>query len=267
MSDEETVVPATVPASTDTLAVEVKDLAPPEGENPEAKPAETPKPKKEVDPRQKEISKLSYQLREQNRHIDRLTGLVEKTISARSNHQEEKPAPKLQDFGSVEEFLDARDKYTETKRQPAVKAAPDENQKRYNEYVKESRSDLFTAGSEKYGDFEELVGSEDVRITPLMRDSIFDIEDLETQAEVTYYLAKNQKEAARIAKLSPVRQAKEIDRLESRLKSTTPTKKPSNAPAPIEPLGGADTKSNKITEKDSMAEHIRKRRAGIKFSQ
>lgn len=254
---DETVVTGTVPESTDTApAVPTPTV---EGQVPDAAPAETPKtpaPRKEVDPRQKEISKLSYQLREQNRHIDRLTGLVEKTISARPSQPADAP-PKLSDFGSVEEFLDARDKYTETKRAPA-KAAPDDNQKRYNEYVESSRSDLFTTGSEKYEDFEDLVGGEDIKITPLMRDSIFDIEDLSTQAEVAYYLAKNQKEAVRISKLSPVRQAKEIDRLEQRL-TATPQKRASAAPAPIEPIGGTTTQSDTIRPEMKFEDFIKVR--------
>lgn len=252
---DENVVTGTVPESTDT-APAVPEMPTGEVKAPDAAPAETPKPRKEVDPRQKEISKLSYQLREQNRHIDRLTGLVEKTISARPSQPADAP-PKLHDFGSVEEFLDARDKYTETKRAPA-KAAPDDNQKRYNEYVESSRSDLFTTGSEKYEDFEDLVGSEDIKITPLMRDAIFDIEDLSTQAEVAYYLAKNQKESVRITKLSPVRQAKEIDRLEQRL-TATPQKRASAAPAPIDPIGGTTTQSDTIRPEMKFEDFIKVR--------
>ena len=117
-----------------------------------------------------------------------------------------------------------------------------------------------SAGSEKYEDFEEVVTSDNLKITPIMRDAIFELDDQETQAEVTYYLGMNPKEAQRIAKLTPIRQIAEVGKLEAKLASKpTPTKRPSAAPAPIAPVGGSSANSNTLTGNESMKDFIAKR--------
>lgn len=266
---EEAEVTATPAASGDT-ATTVTDEAKvtdTEGEQPKESDAASdpaqPAPKK-VDPRQKKIAELSYQTREQKRQIDQLLGMVEKTIS--QPRQTDGPTPpKIEDFQTLDAYLEARDDYRDKAK--AAKTAPAEKQPdpRYLQAVQAARDDLISAGSEKYEDFEEVVTG-DVKITPVMRDAIFELDDQEVQTEVAYYLGKNPKEALRISKLSPMRQIAEVGKLEAKLTSQpAPTKRPSSAPAPITPVKGAETKSTKLTIKDSIAEHIKKRRAGLKF--
>ena len=269
---EETSNTATPAASGDTAPAvtnEVKVTDQPEGEQPKvdsdaaSDPAQ-PKDPKKVDPRQKKIAELSYQTREQQRRIDQLMGMVEKTIS--QPRQTDGPTPpKIEDFQTLDAYLEARDEYRDKAK--ATKA-PAEKQPdpRYLQAVQAARDDLISAGSEKYEDFEEVVTNDSVKITPFMRDAIFELDDQEVQAEVTYYLGKNPKEALRISKLTPMRQIAEVGKLEAKLASQpAPTKRPSSAPAPITPVKGAETKSTKLTIKDSIAEHIKKRRAGLKF--
>lgn len=264
MTDEVIVTPSGDTAPT--VEEQVTDKA--EGEQPEvdadaaSNPAQPKEPKK-VDPRQKKIAELSYQTREQQRRIDQLMNMVEKTIS--QPRQSEDSAPKLESFGTLEEFLEARDKHRE-KQRTAEKPDNDPDQ-RYLKAVENARVDLYSAGAEKFDDFDEVVGG-DVKITAVMRDAIFELDELDVQAEVAYWLGKNPKESLRICKLSPMRQVAEIGKLEDRLTSkTTPTKRPSSLPDPIKPVGGATTKTNKLSVEDSVTEHIRKKRAGMKFSQ
>lgn len=268
MTDEVIVTP-----SGDTApAVEGQVTEKPEGDQPDettdaaSNPAQPKEPKK-VDPRQKKIAELSYQTREQQRRIDQLMGMVEKTIS-QPRPSEDQP-PKLESFTTLDEYLEARDNYREKLKQSAAKAKPSNDpDPRYIQAVENARSDLYTAGSDKYDDFQEVVGGDDVRITTIMRDAIFELDDYDVQAEVAYYLGTNKKESLRISKLSPMRQIAEIGKLEDRLASKpTPTKRPSSAPDPIKPVGGATTKTNKLSVEDSVAEHIKKKRAGMKFSQ
>ena len=59
--------------------------------------------------------------------------------------------------------------------------------------------------------------------------------------EVIYFLGSNPKEAARISRLPPVLQAKEIGKIEANLASSPPVKKTSSAPAPIAPVAARTT--------------------------
>lgn len=62
------------------------------------------------------------------------------------------------------------------------------------------------------------------------------IVDSDQAGKLSMHLIAHPDEAARIATLSPARQAAEIGKLEAKL-STVPAKKPSNAPSPITPVG------------------------------
>lgn len=262
MSEENTATPAESGDTAPAVIVDEANVTDHEGEQPKPEsdaasdPAQ-PAPKK-VDPRQKKIAELSYQTREQKRQIDQLLGMVEKTIS--QPRQTDGPAPpKIEDFQTLDAYLEARDEYRDKAK--TAKAAPAEKQPdpRYLQAVQSARDDLISAGSEKYEDFEEVVMG-DVRITPVMRDAIFELDDQEVQTEVAYYLGKNPKEALRISKLSPMRQIAEVGKLEAKLASQpTPTKRPSAAPAPIAPVGGSVTNSTTITGNESMKDFIAKR--------
>ena len=54
--------------------------------------------------------------------------------------------------------------------------------------------------------------------------------------DLAYWLGSNPKEADRIARLSPIMQAREIGKIEANITSNPPAKKTSSAPAPIAPV-------------------------------
>lgn len=257
MADESLEVPGTPPASGDAaLAVPPGDTPPPTAIPADAvsDQAAAPEPKK-VDPRQKKIAELSYQLRESQRQIDRLVGVVEKATTQRS--QAEQP-PKISDFHTVEEFLDARDTWRDKQRQAT--SEPRRQEPQADQAFESARDDLIITGSEKYQDFEEVVRDEGVRITPVMAQAMFSIDDQELQAEVAYYLGKNPKEALRISRLNPMRQVTEIGKLEAKISSQpAPVKRPSAAPAPIVPVGGNASADIGPSDKDDVATWIKKR--------
>jgi hypothetical protein len=62
------------------------------------------------------------------------------------------------------------------------------------------------------------------------------IQASEIGPDVLYHLGTNPKEAARIARLDPILQAREIGKIEVQLGSAPPVKRTSNAPAPIDPV-------------------------------
>jgi hypothetical protein len=73
-----------------------------------------------------------------------------------------------------------------------------------------------------------------LRITPDMADVMV---DSDVGTKLAQHFLSNPDEASRIADLSPARQAAEIGKLEAKL-SAVSTKKPSNAPDPINPVNG-----------------------------
>ena len=104
---------------------------------------------------------------------------------------------------------------------------------------------------DKYDDFDQVARNPNVPITEVMAEAIY---ASDVGPEVAYYLGSNIKEAARISKLTPFMQAKEIGKIEAKLASDPPVKKTSNAPAPISPVTARSTgsKSHDTTDPRSV---------------
>jgi len=86
---------------------------------------------------------------------------------------------------------------------------------------------------DKYDDFEDVVYNPKLRITDVMAETI-QYSDL--GPDLAYWLGSNPKEADRIARLSPIMQAREIGKIEVRLSDNPPVKKTTSAPTPISPV-------------------------------
>lgn len=85
----------------------------------------------------------------------------------------------------------------------------------------------------KYSDFEQVAYNPKLPVTETMAQTI---QSSEIGPDVIYWLGSNPKEADRIARLSPLLQAREIGKIEANLSSNPPAKKTSSAPAPIAPV-------------------------------
>jgi len=86
----------------------------------------------------------------------------------------------------------------------------------------------------KYDDFEQVAYNPDLPITDEMAEVI---KDSALGPDVAYHLGKNPAEARRIARLTPLAQARELGKIEATLASNPPVKKVSSAPDPIKPVG------------------------------
>jgi len=86
---------------------------------------------------------------------------------------------------------------------------------------------------EKYDDFEQVAYNPKLPITEVMAETI---RASDVGPDVAYYLGANPQEAARISRLSPFLQAKEIGKIEVKLADNPPVRKSSSAPAPIKPV-------------------------------
>jgi len=169
-------------------------------------------------------------------------------------------APKREDFDDYETYLEARADY---KAEQKVKAVLAEQQARTQYSTQQTseaqrlaryQQDLDKARS-SIPDFDEVTGEADVPVTQTMRDAIL---ESEVGALLTYHLAKHPAEAERIARLSPVAQAKAIGAIESSL-ATKPAPRVSKAPAPIRPISGASGGQADLS-KSSMDDYIAARK-------
>jgi hypothetical protein len=255
MSEEETVTEA---ENSDVEEPTPEETAELENEEPEAdadsEPAEEPE---KPDPRDKKLAELSYKEREARRKLARLERLLEQSVQADTQAKTEAKEPKLEDFETIDEYFDARLEWkTAQQGQPEATAEADD----FDPEIEVAKNDLYAIGIEKYDDFAEVVGDEDNAITYVMANAIFEIDEPGLQADVAYYLGNNQKEAKRISRLSPVRQAGEIAKLEIKLSDKAPAKKTaSKAPKPIKPVGGTKTASDEIGEKEDFETFLKKR--------
>lgn len=85
----------------------------------------------------------------------------------------------------------------------------------------------------KYDDFEQVVHNPNLHVTNEMVEVI---KASEIGPDLAYWLGSNPKEADRIARLSPLQQAREIGKIEAKIASDPPAKKTTSAPAPINPI-------------------------------
>jgi len=137
-------------------------------------------------------------------------------------------------FESTDAYVDA----LATQRAEQLLAQREQNKQRTE--LLESYHDREEKAREKYDDFEQVAYNPNLPITDVMAQSI---QSSDIGPEVAYHLGANPKEAERIARLSPILQAKEIGKLEAKLASDPPVKKTSNAPTPISPITARSTGS------------------------
>jgi hypothetical protein len=167
------------------------------------------------------------------------------------------PAPENfhpSDFASYEAYADAlaerKAEQLLVNREAARQQAEITNA--YYEYEESAR--------DKYDDFDQVAYNENLPVTEVMAQSI---QASDVGPDVLYWLGSNPKEAARISRLNPLMQAKEIGKIEAALASDPPVRKSSTAPAPIAPVtarsNGApryDTTDPRSTKSMSTSEWI-----------
>lgn len=171
--------------------------------------------------------------------------------------------PQSSQFNSYEEYMEAlsdwkvEQRLSEREQKSKKETLEREHQDRLKSSAKtfEERAEKFR---EKHDDFDD-VAFDEFPVTPSMTEAIL---DSEMGPELLYHLGQNPKEAARIARLSPYAAAREIGKLEVKLSTPTP-KKPSNAPDPINPVGG---KEKVVTDMDKVpvSEWMKRRREQLK---
>ena len=104
---------------------------------------------------------------------------------------------------------------------------------KHQSQVLESYQEREEAARDKYDDFEQVAYNPKLSITNVMAETI---QSSDIGPELAYYLGSNPKDADRIARLTPIMQAKEIGKIEAKLAAEPPVKRTTSAPAPISPV-------------------------------
>lgn len=194
---------------------------------------------------QKRIDRLTREKYEAKARADLLEKLVaQPNASSQAGPQDGRPQQK--DYPTAEDFVEALTDWKLEQREQKVRA---QDAQKSQQAAMQKRDVLF-AEAQKLGNFDPDEFAENVKITGPMADAIL---DSDVGAKLVHHLNANPDEAARIANLSPARQAAEIGKLEAKLSTVTP--KVSKAPPPIDPIGGGKATVESL-ETDDMEAYI-----------
>lgn len=165
--------------------------------------------------------------------------------------------PQRETFRDDEAYQNAQIEHLAEKR--AVEKLAERERGKEAERRSESFIEKAEKASERYADFNAVVGNPSLRINDEMAEFI---SESDTGADVAYFLGKNPMKAAEIAQLSPMKAARELTRIESEL-AARPKPTPSNAPEPISPVGvrGKASTSALPSDSDDIDTWMRKEQA------
>jgi hypothetical protein len=96
----------------------------------------------------------------------------------------------------------------------------------------------FIAARTAHPDFDQVIGAKDLQAPDSV---VILIADTSNPGEVAYWLGTHKDEAARIAGLSMIKQAKALSDIEVKINEAPPAKRTTKAPPPINPLSGNDS--------------------------
>lgn len=189
---------------------------------------------------QKRLAKESRKLAKQA-ELEAENKVLRAQLQPKQEPAKQADAPRVDDFDTYEDYLDARAEYIAEKKFESkiaehaqrVKAQSTQAQQAK---INESWGEKVSAARDKYSDFDEVIESAEQPITPVIAHAL---KVSAIGGDIGYYLAKNPSEMERLAKLDPFTTAVEIGKLEAKLTQPTPEKKEaSKAPEPITPVGG-----------------------------
>lgn len=257
----------------------------PSGDKPvEKKPVETPavvEKKEDKSTFQKRIDDLTKARRTAEREAVIVKEQSEKKIKELEEEVKKLKAqapiankPKRESFETDEEYLEAVSSFTVAQKLKETQEAADKATATLQEQqavddVFKGLDEVMEKGRVKYSDFNELVLSDELTLTPAMTEVILqtDVAD-----DLLYYLGQNMDKAMDLAKMPLSKMTREMGKLEAlvtsqppalkdeksaEVKSDPPARKvTTKAPAPIEPVhtdGVTDKDPSKMTPKEYRA--------------
>ena len=190
---------------------------------------------------------------------------VQAADQTQAQPQSDDPQPKQDQYDDYAKYIEDRSAWASRQ---AVKEALAEAQKqatqaqqqqtaatRETELVTQAKA-LFDKGTEEFDDFEEVAADPELPVTEAMTAAML-ASDIGHQ--VQYHLGSHPDEAARIAKLNPVQQVREMALLEASLSApkAKPKKKTTSAPEPIKPVGGKSAPKSIDEDDISMDDYMK----------
>lgn len=217
---------------------------------------------------QKRINELTKQKGETARERDAARAEIEELrkqlaeVSVKAN-----PKPDRQNYVDMDDFEEDLVKWTQEngslKAQPDTqdtkKATPSAEEIEYSDRLANTKD----AALDKYKDFEKVVNSAPVLSFELAKEAL----DSDISDDILYYLGNNHDVSETLSGLSGAALTREVGKLEAKLEAgiLSPTKasnkKPaSNAPDPIDPIGGGGKPGADGLSDDLSADEWLKRR-------
>lgn len=200
---------------------------------------------------QKRIDRLTQEKYRLRAELEFLRSQQPQQAQPAQQAQQPSQAPKLEQYNSIEEYLDALADHKASQKfdHLAKEREAKESQTRQQQEVAklhESYTKQTEQARQAYSDFDDVVQDPDLPISQAMAEAIMRSAN---GADVAYYLGKNPDQAARIASLDPFSAAVEIGRIAATVVRPQP-RKTSNAPPPIQPVGARATP---VTDPDKMS--------------
>ncbi len=218
-----------------------------EGEEPEEKPK---KPKQ--DPRDKELAyhrrraeRAERDLRDQNRRLAEENAALKSRAQPSSEPKTAGP-PNQADFDDYGKYIEALTDWKVEQRMAQQQEQSNRQQRQTRAEANQTAlaerwQELSTKGAETYDDFEDVAYD-----FPQTETMVVAIVNSEIGERIAYHLGSHPNEAAKIAKLDPVSQAKAIGRLETKL-SAPPEKRTTKAKEPPSKVTGGAGGETPIT--------------------
>lgn len=237
-------------------------------QEPAAKPAKK-------DGLQSRFTELTAQVKELKAQLAQKATPAEppKPAAAESQQTSNDPEPDASKFDSYVEWQKAWMRWDRRQEARAEHARTAETAKQTAAAARnESWNSRVTEAKAEFSDFDQVAMNRDLPVTPVMASAI---QESDLGPQVLYHLGQHPAEAARIAKLSPASQVRELGKLEAKLEAETaaataketPQHKAtpvSKAPAPLRPISGAAaaSASAKAIESMSLSEYRALRESG-----
>lgn len=233
-------------ATGDTAPPVAEETVTSEGEKKEQAPAKT-FTQEDVDGIvQREKAKA--EARAERRALKVYRETLERLIPQQVQRQGDIARPKPEDFTTTDAYIEALADWKYSEREKAR-----------NEQVTKERNTSLAARSEAlYAEAGKVAGfdREAFDALPFTQTIASAVMESDVAPKLMAYMSSNPDEVARIAHLSPARQAAEIGRLEAKLTAETPAPKPSAAPAPIKPVtatAGGEKNPSEMTDAEFAA--------------
>lgn len=204
-----------------------------------------------------------YEAEARAKMLEERVNAMEARQFAPQQRQTDDSEPTIDKFDNFDQYVAAKAEYIAKKQIESTLTARERAQAEQREAAERTKTadswnKRMAAATAEMPDFEEVLASSDVPMTPPMQQAIM---ESDIGPKLAYYLANNPDEAEKIAGMSPIGAIRTLGRIEERLSTAKPEVKTTDAPPPIKPVGARSTVS-KDPGKMSDAEYEKWRKSG-----